>query len=184
VREGLKAVKEELGPQALVLSTHGVGARMARMDRLREVEIVAAVDRELSASRRVESVERQSRPDRSDRPRVEDEAAAVAARLTAAGLDGDTAAEVAASMPSSSRRGASLHSLRTALAARLSSLATPDEGYARVEVFIVLRGRARPRRSRRSRRRSARAADVASDWWPPMDFGSVRWSSSARMRRS
>jgi flagellar biosynthesis protein FlhF len=34
------------------------------------------------------------------------------------------------------RRGASLHSLRGALARQLSALASPDEDYARVEVFV------------------------------------------------
>lgn len=128
VREGLKAVKAELGPQALVLSTSMVPAPGWRgWIGVREVEIVAAADRDLSALRRVETVERH-RPD--------DDAGSVTARLTAAGLDLDTASEVAAAIPSSSRRGASLHSLRAALAARLSTLATPDDDFARIEVFV------------------------------------------------
>jgi flagellar biosynthesis protein FlhF len=129
VRDGLKAVREELGPSALVLSTSMVAAAGWRgWVGCREVEIVAALERGLSGARPAEAVERQARP--------HDEAAAVAARLAAVGLDADVASEVVASIPSSSRRGASLHSLRAALAARLSTLATPDEGYARVEVFV------------------------------------------------
>lgn len=127
VRDGLRAVREELGPQALVLSTTMVPAQGWRgWLGCREVEVVAAAER-LSDRRRSES---------DERPRPNDGASDVAARLAAAGLDAATAADVAASMPSASRRGASLLSLRDALANRLSALATPDEEFAPVEVFV------------------------------------------------
>src|SRR5688572_24490420 len=129
VRDGLRAVREELGPSALVLSTSMVAASGWRgWVGCREVEIVAALERALSAARPAEAAERQPRP--------EDDAASVAARLAAVGLDPDVASEIVEAIPTSSRRGASLHSLRAALAARLSTLASPDSGYARVEVFI------------------------------------------------
>jgi flagellar biosynthesis protein FlhF len=56
--------------------------------------------------------------------------------LTAAGLDPALADQVVASIPPAARRGASLHSLSGALAARLSALAASDDEYAHVEVFV------------------------------------------------
>jgi flagellar biosynthesis protein FlhF len=87
----------------------------------REVEIVAATERTVSESRRSESVERQSHADHV--------ATDLAARLTAGGLDPAIAAEVVDSIPVGRRRGG-------ALARQLSALASPDEDYARVEVFV------------------------------------------------
>jgi flagellar biosynthesis protein FlhF len=151
VRDGLRAVREELGPNALVLSTSMVSAPGWRgWVGCREVEIVAALERELSAARLTEPAPRHAEPTlHDDEPVVrrpsqsagrrasrDDDTAAVAARLVAAGMDPETASEVADAIPSASRRGASLHSLRAALAARLSTLATPDDTYARVEVFV------------------------------------------------
>jgi flagellar biosynthesis protein FlhF len=126
VREGLRAVREDLGPDALVLSTTMVAAEGWRgWLGCREVEIVAAAER-VSVGRRQEPEHRSADAGVSD----------ISARLAAAGLDPATAADVAESMPSSSRRGASLHSLRGALANRLSALATPDAEFAHIEVFV------------------------------------------------
>jgi flagellar biosynthesis protein FlhF len=130
VRDGLRSVREDLGPQALVLSTSMVPARGWRgwLGR-REVEIVAAAEREMSEPRQPASVERQQTVS-------DDGLSDVAARLTAAGLDSGMAIEVAESMPSASRRAPSLSSLRDALAAKLAPLATPDRDYARIEAFV------------------------------------------------
>jgi len=133
VREALRAVREELGPQALVLSTTMVGVQGWRgWVGSREVEIVAAAER-VSDGREGMSENRRSEVDeRSLDAGVSD----VAARLAAAGFDAVTASDVAESMPSASRRGASLHSLRGALADRLSALSAADDDFAHVEVFV------------------------------------------------
>jgi flagellar biosynthesis protein FlhF len=129
VRDALRAARQELGPDALVLSTELVAASGWRgWVGGREVQITAAVEREMSDSRPPRSAERQDDGESASR--------AASARLTAAGLSEAFADEVIASLPSRSRRGASLHSLRAALAERLSALAAPDEGYASVEVFV------------------------------------------------
>ncbi|NOT24514.1 MAG: AAA family ATPase [Acidobacteria bacterium] len=131
VRDALRAVREELGPQALVLSTTMVAAPGWRgWVGCREVEIVAAAER--GAESRVSENRRQESDERSFEAGVAD----VTARLAAAGFDPTMASDVAESMPSASRRGASLHSLRGALAHRLSTLATADEEFAKVEVFV------------------------------------------------
>ena len=128
VREALRAARQALGPDALVLSTEMVSMPGWRgWFGVREVEITAAAERELSGGRRGES---------ESRPPAADAEAEVTARLVASGLDGLTAAEIAAAIPRPSRRGASLHSLRAALAERLAKLASADIDYAPVEVFV------------------------------------------------
>lgn len=129
VRDGLRAVREALGPNAIVLSTSMVQARGWRgLMGAREVEITAAAEREASEGRRQESVGRhQPAP-----PPL----SAIAAQLAATGLDRDLAEEIAASIPDSKRRAATPARLRDALANRLSVLAAIDDEYAPVEVFI------------------------------------------------
>jgi len=128
VRDALRAAREELGPDALVLST-----RLAQVEGwrgwfgLREIELTAGAERQPSAPRR-EPAERPA--ERISGPE------GIAARLSAGGLDPELAAEIAAALPAKSRRGASLHSLNAALAACLSALTAGDEDYARVEVFV------------------------------------------------
>jgi flagellar biosynthesis protein FlhF len=129
VREALRQAREEFGPDALVLSTTLVPAAGWRgWIGAREVELTAAAEREPS----------DVRPARSeDRHPVADPAAAEAtARLTAAGLNRRFAEEIVASLPAESRRGASLHTLRGALADQLASLTASDDEFARVEVFV------------------------------------------------
>jgi flagellar biosynthesis protein FlhF len=129
VRDALRVVREELGPNALVLSTTMVPLPGWRgWVGVREVEVAAAIDRGMPEPRQQESVERQ--------PVLEGSAAEVVARLTAAGLDPVLSAQVAESMPAANRRGASLVSLRGALASRLSELAAPDDEFAKVEMFV------------------------------------------------
>ena len=129
VLAALKAVREELGPDALVLSTEMV-ARPGWQGWFgsREVEITAAAEREVSNDRPVESARRQGTVDR--------QLGDLAAQLTAAGLSPDLADEVATAVPAGRRRGASFHSLRAALAQRLSPLAADDSDLARVEIFV------------------------------------------------
>jgi len=126
VRDALRAVREELGPNALVLSTSMVQARGWRgLMGAREVEITAATERELSDSRPQEPAGRQ--------PGSADD---IAAQLVATGMDRAMAEEVAASIPASNRRGATPARLREALATRLAILAAPADNFARAEVFI------------------------------------------------
>jgi flagellar biosynthesis protein FlhF len=129
VRDALRAARHELGPEALVLSTEMVPVRGWRgLLGIREVEITAAAERDLSGPRQPASEERRVVSDPSG--------AEVAARLVAGGLDGLTAAEIAAAIPQKARRSASLHSLRAAVANRLSMLAAADADFAPIEVFI------------------------------------------------
>ena len=133
VRDALRAVRQDLGPQALVLSTEMVPAYGWRgLMGAREVEITAALDRELSGARPEESVNRH--PPAESAP--QNPVAELAARLAATGLDEAIAVEVANSIPTSARRGASPARLRDALASRLADLAAPERDYARAEVFI------------------------------------------------
>src|SRR5437899_331934 len=91
VRDALRAVREELGPQALVLSTAMVPVPGWRgYLGAREVEITAAAERELSVGRTNASPNRHGS--------VDPEAAGIAARLKAAGIDRGIADEIAASM--------------------------------------------------------------------------------------
>lgn len=126
VRDALRAVRDELGPNALVLSTAMVSARGWRgLMGAREVEITAALDRELSDPRREESENRQPAA-----------VSTIAAQLIATGMDRAMAEDVAASIPQTSRRAASPARLRDALATRLASLAAPGDQYERAEVFV------------------------------------------------
>jgi flagellar biosynthesis protein FlhF len=133
VRDALREVRQELGPQALVLSTTMVPAYGWRgLMGAREVEITAAAEREPSEARPEESENRQAAaPGPAYNPIAE-----LAARLAATGLDPALADEVAASIPPVARRGASPARLRDALASRLAHLAAADNEYARAEVFI------------------------------------------------
>jgi flagellar biosynthesis protein FlhF len=128
VRDALRAAREDLGPDALVLATTLVPIEGWRgWFGHREIELTAGAERQPSAMRR--RLDEQSR-ERSSGPKE------IAARLSAGGLDPALADEIAASLPAGNRRGASLHSLHAALALRLSALAADDDEYARVEVFV------------------------------------------------
>lgn len=127
VREALAAVRRDLGPDALVLSTQLVSAGGWRgMMGVREVEITAAADRALSKDRPSPS---------ADRPVVAT-TDSLAARLMAAGLDTRLAQSVAALVPPDERRQLSDRRLRALVAQALSSLAAGDDEVARVEVFV------------------------------------------------
>ncbi len=129
VRDALRAVREELGADALVLSTAMVNARGWRgLMGAREVEITAAAQREEPVSRPPVSADRQPPP-----PTPLDN---ITAQLVATGMDRAIADEVVASIPVRSRRGASPARLRDALAMRLARLAAPADEFARAEVFV------------------------------------------------
>ena len=127
VREALAAVKEELGPEALVLSTELVTATGWRgVVGAREVQITAALDRRVSEDRLPLSPVRLADPP----------ADGLVARLVAAGIDRALAESVVAAVPSGERRSVSDRRLRTLLAGALSGLAADDDSFARVEVFV------------------------------------------------
>jgi flagellar biosynthesis protein FlhF len=130
VREALSAVREELGPGAVVMSTELVPAPGWRgwMGR-RVVQLTAA------AETPAVSDDRPMRP--SPRQRGRDALrAGVVARLTAAGLDKTLAEAVAGRMSPAECRGASDVALRKALAAELASLCADDAAYEKFEVFV------------------------------------------------
>lgn len=128
VQDALRAVREDLGPTALVLSTRVVPAPGLRgwMGR-RMVEVTAAADR------RSMSDDRHAVAEPTDERRAVN---AIAARLEAAGLDPELAREVAQAHPAHGRRGATVQSLRRTMAEQLASLAATDTTFAPVEVFI------------------------------------------------
>jgi flagellar biosynthesis protein FlhF len=127
VREALAAVKGELGPDALVLSTELVAASGWRgVVGAREVQITAAVDRRVSDDRPVPS------SNRSPEPPID----GLTARLVAAGVDRRLAEAVVAAVPSAGRRHVSDARLRELLAGELAGLAVDEDSFARVEVFI------------------------------------------------
>ncbi len=151
VREALRAIRADLGPQALVLATETVPAAGWRgLVGMRHVEVTAGLPASLPAVRpsaiNGRLTDSQAREDAStfalrataDKPagQVSTPKDAVIARLLASGLDRTMADAVAASMPAASLRGASLKELRAALAQHLDDLSRADQSYARVEVFI------------------------------------------------
>ena len=125
VRDALSACRQELGPNALVLSTTMVAARGWRgMMGVREVELTAGLEREASAPR----------PEASENRHVPTSTAA--AQLVATGLDRALAEEVAGLLPKRIRRGPSAAQLRQALANRISELAAVAQEYQPIEVFV------------------------------------------------
>lgn len=129
VKQALRAVRDELGPQALVLSTEMVTAGGWRgLVGMREVQVTAGINATLSTVRHTGNERRQA-----DIPSSQDH---LVARLLASGLDRSMADAVAKAMPLTAVRGASLKHLQQALASHLEDLAQPDSIYSRVEVFI------------------------------------------------
>ncbi|MBI4264091.1 MAG: hypothetical protein HY657_06935 [Acidobacteria bacterium] len=129
VQDALRAAREDLGPEAVVVSTHLVPAPGLRgWWGTRLVEITAAADRSpLSADRQREA---------QRAARVERASDSIAARLEAAGVDADLAREVAEAHPARGRRGITAAGIRRMLADKLAALAASDAGYAPVEVFV------------------------------------------------
>jgi len=128
-------VREDLGPDALVLSTREVTATGVRglMGR-REVEVTAAAERhDMAAERHPAPLApvADARPSSADRAIGE-----IAARLEAGGLTPELARAIAAAHPVGRRRGADSQSLKATVARALKTLALGNEPYAAVEVFV------------------------------------------------
>jgi flagellar biosynthesis protein FlhF len=138
VREALSAVREELGPDALVLSTRMIAPPGLRgWMGARVVEVTAAVDREQVSGERIEaSASRPAEPVAPATPlALPAMARGLAARLQASGLS-DTLAATIARHPRLQERGAGAGTMREVIAEALAPLAAPAEPMARVEVFI------------------------------------------------
>ena len=135
VKEALRAVREELGPEALVLSTRVIAAPgMKGWFGARLVEVTAAADRPtLSDDRHAELAAAAKRQPAADAARATDE---ITARLQAAGLDGALARDVADALPARHRRGASLELIRQTLMKQLTTISAADDDYAPIEVFV------------------------------------------------
>jgi len=126
VREALRAVKEELGPDALVLSTRMVPSRGIRgWMGARVVEVTAAIERDEVSEERI------ARP--ADRP--VSGVSSIAARLEATGME-PAVARALADHPALRQRGAETSTIRRTLAEQLAPLTLPDEPAAPVEVFV------------------------------------------------
>jgi len=129
VQEALRAVREDLGPNALVISTRVVRAPGLRgWCGARIVEVTAAAHRPVVSESR--------RRDGLPGGQIVHAAKAIAARLEAAGLDPALAQQIAEAHPVRSRRGATVDDLRRTIAHTLAPLAADDPDYAPVEVFI------------------------------------------------
>lgn len=133
VREAFRAIREELGPDALVLASDMVSARGWRgWLGLREVRVTAGAPAGPVPDTSVRFGGQARRPaDTSARP-----LSALAARLVAAGVDVELAERVGDSVPRRQQRGMSPEGVRRALAAQLTDIAAGDEPYAAVEVFV------------------------------------------------
>ena len=142
VQEALRAVREDLGPEALVLSTRLIAAPGPRgwIGR-RLVEVTAAANRpDVTETRQPEPFLEarhglpEGRPHGSEgRPHGGGE---IAARLEATGLDTVTARQVAAAHPTHQRRGVTLRGIRATLAEQLTPMVATDTAFAPVEVFV------------------------------------------------
>ena len=130
MKGALRCAREQLGPDALVLSVRMVPRRSWRgWVGSREVEVTAAADRDGSAGRPPEMSRRSHPTAGSSTPEV-------VARLCATGLDEALATGVANALPVWRRRGAGLASLTSVLADRLATLSAGDESREPIEVFV------------------------------------------------
>ena len=140
VREALRAVKEELGASALVLSTRTVPAAGVRgWVGGRVVEVTAALDRaEMTVDRTTLSADRPpvhgSAPSPAQAP-ASASASGIAARLEEGGVD-PAVARILADHPALQTRAAGPTVLKRALAEQLAALTAPDDDVAPVEVFV------------------------------------------------
>ncbi len=129
VRQAFRAIREDLGAEALVIASELVPVRGRRgWMGVREVQVTA----EPPASEPV------GRPAVIERRRTDPDGLrdGLVARLTASGPDRAMAEAVAAGVPADERRRVSLTTLRRVLAEQVTGLTARDERYAPVEVFI------------------------------------------------
>ncbi len=140
VRDALARARADLGREALVLSTRLVPVAGFRgWLGAREVELTAAADHEVSESRPATGRPdtRPAQPEPDEEPRVvEPPADPVAARLMATGLDRRVAERVARTLPRAERRLTTPSALAGALAQHVAGLASGDEPFAPVELFV------------------------------------------------
>lgn len=130
LQEALARIRQDLGPDAIVLSTRVVeGEGWRGWIGRREIEVTAAANRPPVSETRHERL-----PERHSG--AVDRHAGLVSRLRAAGFDERFAAEIATAVPTDRRRGASLVSLRETLASRLAELAAGEETPAPVQVFV------------------------------------------------
>src|SRR5262245_4347229 len=129
VQGALRATREALGPDALVIGTELVSAQGWRgWLGAREVEVTA------SAAPSSVSARRPSRVDRRDPGAVLRDG--VVARLVASGIERSLADAIATRLEPMECRGSSTASIRRTLADHLTDLIAGDEAFARVEVFV------------------------------------------------
>jgi flagellar biosynthesis protein FlhF len=134
VKDALRAVREALGPDALILSTRVVAAPGVRgWFGRRMVEVTAASERSAMSDDRQADEPATGARRGPDVPRATGE---LEARLQAAGLDPGLARDVAGALPARRRRGATAEQIRRALVEQLSPIATPDEDFLPIEVFV------------------------------------------------
>jgi flagellar biosynthesis protein FlhF len=135
LKDALRAVREDLGPEALVLSAHEVASDGIRgLVGSREIEVTAAAERHpVTAGRHLAPEIPGAVTARSNATRAIDE---ITARLEASGLAPELAREIAAAHPVHRRRGADADSLRATLARELTPLASGEEPYAAIETFV------------------------------------------------
>ncbi len=132
VREAFRAIRDEFGPSALVLSSELVSARGWRgLVGMREVQVTASAPEGWEPGEERRPAVQRSRP--AD---IAMGASSLAARLMAAGIDPALAESVAAGVPLRQQRGLSAAGVRQTLASHLNPMAAGDEAFARVEVFI------------------------------------------------
>jgi flagellar biosynthesis protein FlhF len=135
VKDALQAVRDELGPDALVLSTRtvlapGVRGLLGKQD----VEVTAAAERQgVTEDRQPAPATASATRRRADATRAAGE---IASRLQASGLDSDLALAIAQSHPVGRRRSADVNSLRDTVARELSGMVADDESFAPIEVFV------------------------------------------------
>jgi flagellar biosynthesis protein FlhF len=129
IREALRAAREQLGPDALVLSTEVVRAPgLPGWFGRRVVRLTAAAERPVSEARPLVPAGRHRSVDAARQSAV--------AKLVAAGLDSAFAESVVDQMTDAECRHALESVVRRALSTALGPLAGGDEPYAHVEVFV------------------------------------------------
>jgi flagellar biosynthesis protein FlhF len=138
VREAFRAIREELGPTALVHSSELVSARGWRgLVGMREVRVTASAAGVAPHGAPAEPATRRSAVAERRRTDTVRGGGVLVARLTAAGVDQGFAEQVAAGVSARDQRGMSTAGVRRTVAEYLAPLAVQDdETYAQVEVFI------------------------------------------------
>ncbi len=132
MRDALARVREELGPDALVLSTEMVQARGWRgMMGGREVEIAAAVEHEVSEVRPARQELRQPVADT-----VPETLSGLAARLESVGFAPELARGIKPAAGTKVRQGATADAVRRAVAEWVIPFVAADDSYSAIEVFV------------------------------------------------